>query len=83
MSFAHSMHEGVCFASDTCESIISFFGDNQDIMNELFTFDGCVEEFALQSLASNYGGFYYIGNGCDTKNLDEVDPTKFTYKRER
>ena len=83
MSFAHSMHEGVCFAYDTCESIISFFGDNQDIMNELFTFDGCVEEFALQSLASNYDGFYYIGNGCDTKNLDEVDPTKFTYKRER
>lgn len=83
MSFAHSMHEGMCFSKDTCESIINFFGDNQDIMNELFLFDGCVEEFALQSIASNYGGFYYIGNGCDTKSLEEVNPNKFTYKRKR
>jgi len=83
LNFAHSMHEGMCFSRSTCESIINFFGDHQDIMNELFTFDGCVEEFALQSIASNYGGFYYIGNGCDTKSLDEVDPNKFTYKRSR
>ena len=83
MSFAHSMHEGMCFSRDTCESIINFFGDHQDIMNELFTFDACVEEFALQSIASNYGGFYYLGNGCDTKSLDEVDPNKFTSKRLR
>lgn len=83
LCFAHSMHEGMCFSRDTCESIINFFGDHQDIMNELFTFDGCVEEFALQSIASNYGGFYYIGNGCDNKSLEEVDPNKFTCKRPR
>jgi glycosyltransferase involved in cell wall biosynthesis len=31
----------------------------------------------------NLGGFYYIGNGCDTTYLDEVDLNKFTYKRSR
>jgi hypothetical protein len=91
MSFAHSMHEGVCFRYDGCEYIMNFFQENEDIMYELFNFDGCVEEFALQSIASNFKGFYYIGNGCDTKsddeyndyNLEQLDPTKFTYKRKR
>jgi len=91
MSFAHSMHEGVCYRYDGCEYIMDFFQENENIMHELFNFDGCVEEFALQSIASNYKGFYYIGNGCDTKsdpnyndyNLPQLDPTKFTYKRER
>jgi hypothetical protein len=83
MNFAHSMHEGMCFTYDGCEYIMNFFEKNEDIMYELFDFDGCVEEFALQSIASNYKGFYYIGNGCDTKSIDELDPTKFTYKRKR
>jgi hypothetical protein len=83
MSFAHSMHEGMCFRYDGCEYIINFFENNEDIMYELFEYDACVEEFALQSIASNYKGFYYIGNGCDTKLLNEVEPTKFTYKRKR
>lgn len=83
MSFAHSMHEGMCFRHDGCEYILDFFQQNEDIMYDLFEYDACVEEFALQSIASNYKGFYYLGNGCDTKSLDEVDITKFTYKRSR
>jgi hypothetical protein len=83
MSFAHSMHEGMCFRYDGCEYIMDFFQENEDIMYDLFEYDACVEEFALQSIASNHKGFYYIGNGCDTKSLDEVNNSKFTYKRSR
>jgi len=83
MKFAHSMHEGMCFRRDGCDYIMNFFETNEDIMYELFDFDGCVEEFALQSIAANHKGFYYLGNGCDTKSLEEVDPDKFTHKRTR
>lgn len=83
INFAHSMHEGLCFRYDGCQYIMDFFQKNENIMYDLFEYNACVEEFALQSIASNYDGFYYIGNGCDTKLLDEVDLTKFTYKRSR
>ena len=83
MSFAHSMHEGMCYRSDGCEYIMNFFEKNEDLMYELFEFDCCVEEFALQSISVNHKGFYYLGNGCDTKSLEEVNPDKFTYKKTR
>ena len=43
MKFAHSMHEGLCFRKDGCDYIMNFFEANEDMMYELFDFDGCVE----------------------------------------
>ena len=83
LNFAHSMHEGMCYSGECCKYIMDFFSKNEDIMYDLFEFNGCVEEFALQSISSNFKGFYYIGNGCDTKTLDNVLPSKYTYKRNR
>jgi len=86
LNYSHSMHEGMCYSKKVCEDMIDFFRNNIDIMSELFNFDGCVEEFALQTISVALHptkSYYYIGNGCDTKSLDQVDPTKFTYKRVR
>ena len=77
------MHEGMCYSGECCKYIMDFFSNNEDIMYDIFDFDAPVEEFALQSISSNYKGFYYIGNGCDTKTLDNVLPSKYTYKRNR
>jgi hypothetical protein len=72
-------HEGLCFSNNVVNTIIKFLTDNNTIKEELFTREGVVEEFALQSIAMNEitdsdYGYLYIGNGCydyvDTKRKD-------------
>jgi hypothetical protein len=62
--FNSSPHEGLVLKHSACEKIVSFLEEHQDIKQDLFNYKGCVEEFALQSIAVNEGDdFYYIGNG--------------------
>ena len=57
---------------------------NNDIKIELFNWNHCVEEFALQTICINLTGYYYqIGNGVNTtqnKNIKNLPKNKFVYK---
>ena len=76
-----SYHEGMVFSAKTCRVISTFLDQHSEISNDLFNFPCCVEEFALQTVASNESedGYFYIGNGhgesCDVNNT-----TLFTRK---
>jgi hypothetical protein len=76
-----SYHEGVCFTIEHVNAIIHFLNSNQEIKDDLFTFPCCVEEFSLQTIATNETktGFMYIGNGY-TEHCDKDDMNKYTKK---
>ena len=80
-----TMHEGVCFYRTVVRNIVRFLGTHLDIARDLFSFPNCVEEFALQTIAtievdrSLYYGFIYIGNGCYNE-CDVSDRSKYTKK---
>ena len=62
-----SPHEGLLFTRNGCEGIVDFLESHGDIRDDLFEFNGSVEEFALQTISVMVGdNFYYIGNGCCT-----------------
>jgi len=48
-----SNHEGLIFNYNVFENIINFLNKEIDIENDLINFEGCVEEFALQTIAHN------------------------------
>jgi hypothetical protein len=48
----NSPHEGLLITKNGCIKIINFLENHQDIKNDLFNFEGCVEEFALQRFQS-------------------------------
>jgi hypothetical protein len=80
---ANSAHEGLCFSKTVCKTICSFLQKQEFITMNLFNFNACVEEFALQTIASNeYDkdtleyGFMYIGNGSG----EDYDLHNFTRK---
>ena len=77
--FSASAHEGLGFTYETLKSIYNFLYRNNEIRNDLFKKNACVEEFALQTICSGLGyDFFYIGNGTTyTKNLKK---DKFVYK---
>lgn len=81
--YSSSPHEGMCFDKESCEYISKFLKDNSKIAENIYTFNHCVEEFAIQSICCNFKDYYYIGNGCYEKPLDEVDMNKFTFKKLR
>ena len=79
-------HEGLVFSYNVAQNILIFLNTNPIIRDDIFTFNFCIEEFALQTIAHNEVdptnleyGFMYIGNGvgevCDINN-----PNKFTQK---
>ena len=84
-----SCHEGLCFHYNVCENIVNFL-DNQNhksIKDDLFNFPYCVEEFALQSIATYeinpenlYYGFTIISHGSMTHNEVPSNPNLFLYK---
>lgn len=81
--YSASAHEGMCYSRDSCQYIVDFLNKFSDISEDLFNFGWCVEEFAIQSICVNFSNYYYIGNGCETENINNVDPKKFTHKRIR
>lgn len=83
LTYSSSAHEGMCFTNDSCKYIINFLDNNLGIADDLFNFNWCVEEFAIQSICSNYSQYYYIGNGCETKSINQVDTNRYTHKRVR
>jgi hypothetical protein len=67
--------------------MIQFLENHPDIKENLFSFYGCVEEFALQTIAWNirnlhhtYVGYIYIGKGVQTFTEPPNDPHAFVYK---
>jgi hypothetical protein len=84
-----SAHEGLFFKQIGCILIKEFLEDHQDIKNDLFNFEGPMEEFSLQTIILHKGEqFYYIGNGCCVnERIEPNDPNgneyKFMYKVNR
>lgn len=79
-------HEGLVFSFNVTQNIITFLTRNPAIRDDIYTFNKCVEEFALHTIAHNEVdptnleyGFMYIGNGV-SEICDEKNPNKFTQK---
>lgn len=81
-----SDHEGLCFGYIVINNILNFIKNNIDIMNNIYNYKHCVEEFALQTISYNEinninleYGFIYIGNGID-EQCDMNAEHKYTCK---
>jgi hypothetical protein len=75
-----SAHEGLCLSAAACHAIVSFLNKNGAIAENLFQKCACVEEFALQTIATiESDGFLYIGNGCGPE-CDEANINIYTRK---
>lgn len=85
--FSKEAHESLTFDYISCKNIISFLNNNNDIRTNLFNWNSCVEEFALQTICINLTGYYYqIGKwtaGDDSKNIKNLPKNKFVYKTKR
>lgn len=76
-----SPHEGVVFKHGVCRQILQFLKLHPEIQQDLFAFNHCVEEFALQTIAHMSDGCTHIGyGGVLTQSTVPTDPTKFVYK---
>ena len=79
-------HEGLTFDYKSCKDIIRFLNNNYNIKINLFNWNHCVEEFALQTISINLTGYYYqIGNYVhhgqdDSKNVQNLPKNRFVYK---
>jgi len=81
-----SAHEGLCFSFNVVDNIINFLNKQTKIRNDLFNFNHCVEEFALQTISMNQVnksnleyGFINIGHGV-TNKCDFNAKNKFVRK---
>jgi hypothetical protein len=83
--FGSGAHEGLMFNYDGCMMIQKFLDNNSDVKNELFGWNHCVEEFALQTICCMNGSHYYdIGLGCETTYcMNDLPKNKFVCKIER
>jgi hypothetical protein len=80
-------HEGLCFHYHVCKNIHTFFEKNIGIAENVFDFNCCTEEFALQTIATNeidpsnrYYKFMLLGHGVNTHLNPPSDPNLFLYK---
>lgn len=83
LKFSQSPHEGMAFEESTLKFILEFIDHDEELKTNLFNFNAAMEEWALQSIAVNHLGYYYIGNGCYNKTPEESDKQKFTHKLAR
>ena len=80
-----SAHEGLCISVCVCRNIIAFFNKYPRIRDNLFHYKYCVEEFALQTIATNEVdpnleyGFLDLGHGV-SDNYDPHATNKYTRK---
>jgi len=85
-SKSYEYHEGLTFDYISSLKIVEFLQNNEVIKNNLFEFNCCVEEFALQTISLNLNGYYYqIGNSAgpgedDYDNIDTLPKDLFVYK---
>lgn len=78
--FSHEAHEGLAIDNNISSVVIELLEFNPEMREEVFNSHVGSEEHVIQSIAVNYGGYYYIGNGVYHMPLQEVDPKKFTFK---
>ena len=92
MKLHGSEHEGLVFTKKSCEDIENILENNIEIRENLFQhLHDCVEEFALQTIATNEGNFQngqlpwknICFGGVDTQDTVPTDPTMFIYKVRR
>jgi hypothetical protein len=83
-----SEHEGLGFSFEITKNIFKFIISNPQIVENLYEFNDCVEEFSLHTIASNEVnlenleyGFYNLGHGV-SNNWDETSENKYTKKIE-
>jgi hypothetical protein len=81
-----SEHEGLCLSYNVTQNILHFLANNLNIEFDLIKFPYCVEEFALQTIASNEinnnnleFGFTLLGHGTGN-DCDTTIPNKYTHK---
>ena len=80
----NTAHEGLMFKYSDTVNIKHFLENHPDICEDTFHYNGCMEEFALQTIAYyTGGGCYEIGNGCCTEHSNGPSDTKFCYKVKR
>ena len=79
-------HEGMCFSNNVVSNILNFLSQNTEIRDELYNYEACVEEFALQTISYNEinlsnleYGYINIGNG-ETNNYDKNAVNLYTKK---
>jgi len=82
----NSAHEGLALSYNITQNIIHFLNCYPDIENNIINFNSCVEEFALQTIASNEinnnnleYGYIELGHGVDNGFNINI-PNKYTYK---
>lgn len=79
-------HEGLTFDYISSLRVVEFLQNNELIKNDLFEFNCCVEEFALQTISLNLTGYYYQIGNCtgpgedDYDNIDTLPKDLFVYK---
>ena len=80
--FSAVAHEGLTFDYKGCEIIKEFLENNIEIRDELFNWNSCVEEFALQTICCNNIKYYYIGTGSQTNynNIINLSKVRFVCK---
>ena len=92
MIFTGCCHEGLTFDYKSCQEIIKFSSNNEKIMVEIFNWDRCVEEFALQTICINMTGYYYHIGQWDLfieshedidKHINKLPKNKYIFKTTR
>ena len=84
--YSHSPHEGLTFNYSQCDKINEFINNNMEIMEEVFNFNLCVEECALQSICINVSHDYYnIGHYSNhlINDISVLPNNKFVYRTAR
>lgn len=83
----YHFHEGLTFDHLSCIKIVEFLNNNESIKSNLFNYNACVEEFALQSISLNFTGYYYqIGNwpippyNHDLYRIESLPNDRYVYK---
>lgn len=76
-----SAHEGLCFRQDVIRKIHQFLSDNPVITQDLIVYPGCVEEFALQTIAE--GDYLYLGHGVynGVNGIGDTSDPRYKYTR--
>jgi hypothetical protein len=80
-----SAHEGMCFSANVVRNILAFFQKHPRIRDNTFNYKYFLEEFALQTIATNEVGpdleygFLKLGHGV-SDNYDPHAANKYTRK---
>lgn len=83
MYYSSSPHEGLCLDSESVQNVLLFLSEHKEIEEDIYNFEGCVEEFAIQSICANFKGYHCISNGVWELSDKDLNPKQFTRKMPR